>query len=113
MITLSTVRRHLNAELFEDEEREYVMGQLLPAAQEAASSFLNRKLYDTAELLAADVVAGTAGPYPLITPHAVNQAILLLLGHLYRNREEVGTNLSQLPLGAFNLLYPHRVMLGV
>lgn len=113
MITLATVRRHLNAELFEDEEREYVMEQLLPAAQEAAASFLNRSLYDTEEQRTAAIVAGTAGDYPMITPRAVDQAILLLLGHLYRNREAVTTGLSELPIGAFNLLYPHRVRMGV
>lgn len=113
MITLSTVRRHLNAELFEEEEREYVMEQLLPAARETAASFLNRELYDTDEQRAAAIADGTAGDYPLVAPRAVDQAILLLLGHLYRNREAVTTGLSELPLGAFNLLYPHRVRMGV
>uniref|UniRef100_A0AAU7J8V9 Head-tail adaptor Ad1 n=1 Tax=Xanthomonas phage MK21 TaxID=3148942 RepID=A0AAU7J8V9_9CAUD len=109
-ITLAMVQRHINAELVEDDEQAYVMDQLLPAAREAASLFLNRNFYDTPEELAAAISAGTSGDYPLITPRAVDQAILLMLGDFYRDREATGKPVST---SAHNLLYPYRVRVGV
>ncbi|WP_156374647.1 head-tail connector protein [Pseudorhodoferax sp. Leaf274] len=48
-------------------------------------------------------------------PRAVVHAMLLTLGHLYDNREEVvtGTTATQLPEGAKALLWPYRRGLGV
>lgn len=109
-ITLAMVQRHIQADLIEDDERDYVMLQLLPAAKEAAEMFLNRRTYDTPEELAAAVAAGTAGDYPIVTPHAVNQAVLLMLGAFYRDREAQSQPLS---LSAHNLLFPYRAKMGV
>lgn len=42
-------------------------------------------------------------------PAAIKQAILLILGHLYENRQEVSPNqLYNIPLGAEYLMWPHR-----
>uniref|UniRef100_UPI003CDF86BD Adaptor protein n=1 Tax=Xanthomonas phage phiXacJX1 TaxID=3374911 RepID=UPI003CDF86BD len=109
-LTLAMVQRHLQADLIEDDERSYVMEQLLPAARESAEMFLNRNIYSTSEELAAAVAAGTAGQYPLVTPRAVEQAILLMLGDFYRDREATGKPVST---SAHNLLYPYRVKVGV
>lgn len=54
-------------------------------------------------------------PYPL--PKAIKQAMLLLIGHLYENREAV-TSMSvnakeELPMGAAYLLTPHRIKMGL
>lgn len=47
----------------------------------------------------------------------IRAGILLILGHLYRNREDVmteqGAAAVQLPMGAHALLWPYRVGLGV
>jgi len=48
----------------------------------------------------------------------IRAAVLLIAGHLYRNREEVVIGTSavgavQLPVGAYTLLWPYRVGLGV
>lgn len=45
-------------------------------------------------------------------PESVRQAILLIIGHLYNNRENtiIGTNVAELPQGAEPLLWPERVM---
>jgi len=43
-------------------------------------------------------------------PKAIKQALLLLIGHLYENREAVTTaNLNELPMAVNALLYPYRV----
>lgn len=54
------------------------------------------------------------GSGPGDMPEPVRQAILLLIGHFYENRETVtaGTTVSELPLGARALLIPHRVFYG-
>ena len=41
-------------------------------------------------------------------PAAIRQALLLLIGHLYENREATSQNVYQLPLGAEWLLWPYR-----
>jgi uncharacterized phiE125 gp8 family phage protein len=53
-------------------------------------------------------VGGTPAP-------AVKAAMLLLISHLNENREAVVTGVAaaQLPLGVIDLLYPHRINLGV
>ncbi|WP_299312368.1 head-tail connector protein [uncultured Halomonas sp.] len=45
------------------------------------------------------------------TPGDVRAALLLLIGHLYENREAVvvGTSASQVPLGVEILLAPHKI----
>lgn len=59
--------------------------------------------------MAAVVVRYVAG-YSQI-PEPVRSAILLTLGHLYKNRESVmsGPVPNELPLGAEHLLFPYRV----
>ncbi|SDV49816.1 head-tail connector protein [Chitinasiproducens palmae] len=87
----------------------------LGAAVEHAEQFLNRRLYATTDDMAEAVLAGTAGDDPIIVNNAIRAAILLILGKLYANREDVvvGATVSQLPDGAEHLLQPYRVGLGV
>lgn len=57
---------------------------------------------------------GTGSPtdYAANVPEDIKQAILLMVGTWFENREEtiVGTISSQLPLGVEALLWPHRVL---
>lgn len=47
-------------------------------------------------------------------PKVIRAAILLVLGHLYRNREATTEEaLVKLPLGVESLLRPHRILLGM
>jgi uncharacterized phiE125 gp8 family phage protein len=47
-------------------------------------------------------------------PAPVTSAILLIIGHLYENRQEnTVIEMSALPMGVFNLLQPYRINLGV
>ncbi|WP_183027658.1 head-tail connector protein [Variovorax sp. UMC13] len=51
----------------------------------------------------------------MVVDDLIKAAILLILGHLHENREEVvtGTTATTLPIGAKALLSPYRVGLGV
>jgi uncharacterized phiE125 gp8 family phage protein len=52
------------------------------------------------------------GTGPGVLPEAIRQAILLLVGHWFANREAVnaGAAPSELPMGVEALLFPHRVL---
>jgi uncharacterized phiE125 gp8 family phage protein len=74
--------------------------------------------WPSAELYRADpiriqFVAGWTGVAPNTVPVVIKQAILLLVGHLYENREAVaevrGGALTEIPLGVDALLATHRV----
>ena len=56
----------------------------------------------------------TAGQAPEDVPKSIFAAMLLTLGHLYVNREDVGTEQTYtLPMGARTLLQPYRLSMGV
>ncbi|AOV01520.1 head-tail connector protein [Delftia tsuruhatensis] len=84
----------------------------LSAATGMAVSYLDRGVFadqaDLDEALAAD----TAGPLPMVCTDMVRAGILLILGDLYTNREEVvmGSTATQLPTGARACLRPLRRM---
>lgn len=53
-------------------------------------------------------------PNPHPTPKSAKQAMLLILGHLYENREAVTPGERyELPLGAASLLQQHRIAMGL
>ncbi|WP_208023827.1 head-tail connector protein [Duganella aquatilis] len=51
----------------------------------------------------------------MVVTSAIKSAILLILGHLYENREDVviGLTVASLPTGAKALLQPHRIGVGL
>jgi hypothetical protein len=89
----------------------------LQAAETAAANYCNRQFFATAEDMAAAVLAGTAGDDPIVVNDAIVAAILLILGKLYSNREDVvtgtGRTVQKLPDGSQYLLQPYRVAMGV
>lgn len=82
----------------------------LGAAIDTAQDYLGRKLYEDAQAM-ADAEDETG----LVPNFAVKAAILLICGHLYLNREDVATGVTvqALPMGAHDLLRPHRRSIGL
>lgn len=113
LVTIEQARAHCRA----DSDDDSMLELYASAAEEAAQNFLNRRVYKDAETMAQAVLDGSAGDDPMVATSVISAAVLLILGHLYRNREEVlvGTSAAavQLPVGANTLLWPHRVGLGV
>lgn len=109
LIDLATAKLHLRVD---DDAEDALIELYIEAAETAAADFLNRNVYATPDdLAAADEVPEAL---PMVVNAAVRAAILLILGHLYANREDVvSTAVNKLPMGAHSLLYPHRVGLGV
>ena len=84
------------AEAIEDEE-------IRAMATEAAES-----AYRRARTVAQEAYDGT------VTNAAIHAAILLILGHLFENRQDVQSiPAHELPMGSISLLFPYRVGLGV
>lgn len=110
LVTIDQARAHVHAFPHDDSQLELYVG----AAEQAAQDFLNRRVYADADALAEAVLDGSAGCDPMVVNDAIKAAILLLTGHLFRNREAVtGESVNELPLGVHALLWPHRVGLGV
>jgi hypothetical protein len=110
LVTIEQARQHCRADSSDDSLLEIYVD----AAELAAQDFLNRRVYPEEDALAAAVLDGTAGDDPILTNASINAAVLLIAGHLFRNREAVtGETANQLPMGAHSLLWPHRVGLGV
>lgn len=53
-----------------------------------------------------------SGDYRVNVPESIRRAILLLVGHLYENRESVviGDSATEVPYTVKSLLWPHRVL---
>lgn len=111
LITIEQARQHCRADSADDAMLELYGG----AAEEAAQEFMNRKVFPDAGSMAAAVLAGTAGCDPMVVTDAIRAAVLLTLGHLYANRENVvtGTIVSEMKEGTRSLLWPYRIGLGV
>lgn len=109
LVTLEEAKAHLRVtHAFEDAD----ITLKLRAAEEMAVVYLDRAVYPSKELMDAAIAAGTAGPEPMVCTFMVRAGILLILGDLYANREEVvtGTIATQLPTGARSCLRPLRRM---
>lgn len=109
LIDLTTAKLHLRL----DSDDEDALVQLyVSAASAAAINFLNRNVYASLDEL--ESAAEPPDANPMVINDAVRAAVLLILGHLYANREEVVlASATQMPFGAHNLLYPYRIGMGV
>lgn len=107
LITLEQAKKHLKVVSdFEDADIKLK----LSAASQIAVAYLDRSVYADQEELDAAVATGVAGDLPMLCTEMVRAGILLILGDLYTNREDVvtGTISTQLPTGARACLRPLR-----
>jgi len=110
LVTIEQARQHCRVDSDDDQMLTLYGG----AAEDAAQDFLNRRVYEDEAALAAAVLNGTAGCDPIVVNDAIRAAVLLTLGHLYANRENVITGtVSEMKEGTRSLLWPYRVGLGV
>jgi len=110
LLTIEELRLHCRTDSYDD----VILTSYAEAAEQSVEDFLNRRVYATADELAAEVLAGTAGADPMVVNAAIKAAILLRAGQLYKNREAVTEKpMHELPLGFLQLLWPHRVGIGI
>lgn len=105
LLDLATVKLHLHET---DTAQDALIGIYMLAAEEFAMQFLGRTVYANSTAQGTD----TAG---IVINPAIQAALLLIVGHLYANREDVvvGVSATQLPNGAQYLLQPYRIGMGV
>ena len=84
-IQLDLAKKHLNIEEDFTEDDEYILS-LIEVAESAVRVHINEDFASIAEK------NGGCLPPPIL------QAILLMIGNLYTNREPLGTNQQELPL---------------
>jgi len=111
VISLTIARHHLRDP---DDDDEY-LELLIEAAEGQAMDYLGRRFYADQEALDVAVAVGDAGERPMVSNKQISAACLLILGHLYANREDVviGTIATELPKGSVALLTPHRIGWGI
>lgn len=126
-LTPDEVLTHLNVDDVGDvNEGTYIQMQLVPAAYSACEAFCNRNVFPLASVW--DIYEERAqnpddyhpservGPArePMVANRVFVQAVLLTVGHFYRNRESTtAERMMELPLGARSVLWPLRKNLGV
>ena len=105
LLDLATVKLHLRVD---DSAEDALIGVYALAAEEFAMQFLGRTIYATELAKGLD----TAG---IVINPAIQAALLLIVGHLYANREDVlaGVSVAQLPNGSQYLMQPYRSGMGV
>ena len=106
IIALDMAKAHLRVTWGSEDQ---LIELYLLAAEGAAADFLNRQVYATQQEMADAVEAETAGDNPMVANMQIQAAILLILGTTYSNRDTD----ALMPKGAFDLLWPYRVGLGV
>lgn len=84
-IQLDLAKKHLNIEEDFTEDDEYILS-LIEVAESAVRVHVNEDFASIAEK------NGGCLPPPIL------QAVLLMIGNLYTNREPLGTNQQELPL---------------
>ena len=111
VIAIETALLHLRADADESEAIQLY----LDAAEDSASTYLQRKFYADQAALDAAVADLTAGESPIVINPSIIAACLLILGHLFEHREDViiGATTAKLPRGSEHLLFPYRIGLGV
>lgn len=111
IITVSMAREHLRG----PDDDDHHIQMLIGAAEESVMQYLNRRVYGSDDDLVAAVADGSAGEHPMVANDLIRAACLLIVGHLYANRENVvvGASVAQLPMGALELVTPYRIGWGV
>lgn len=111
VISMALARAHLRDP---DDDDDYLQ-LLIDSAEQSAMDYLNRQVYADAQSLAEAIAAEVAGEKPMLSNASFKSACLLILGHLYANREDVvtGTIATDLPRGSQALLTPYRVGWGI
>ncbi|UVL02068.1 head-tail connector protein [Pseudomonas sp. B21-047] len=109
--SIAIARHHLRDP---DDDDEY-LELLIEAAEGQAMDYLNRRFYADQQTMDEAVAVGDAGDTPMVCNKQIKAACLLILGHLYANREDVviGTIATELPKGSVALLTPHRIGWGI
>lgn len=98
-VTTAEAKLHLRVDHTEDDA---LITNLIAVAYQTIEGRIFRKMYADSASIPTDDLTGIA------TNEAINAAALLIVGHLYANREDVAAgNMAALPMGSDYLLTPY------
>ena len=100
MLTLETIKQHCRVD---DSTDDTLLDQYRQAAIEVLQQQTSRRWYESADEIPED------DPCGLTYNSAVNNAMLLLIGHWYAHREQMGDAARELPGGFWALVQPYRI----
>ncbi|MCK2183509.1 head-tail connector protein [Halomonas getboli] len=105
LIPLATIKTHLRLDPDPDSELDAELERLLDVAVEYASQYLGRPIpWDDPDTSSSEA----------ILPASVQQALLILVGEYFENREQhIVGSIIQENQTVVNLLHFHRVGLGI
>ena len=111
-ITLEVAKMHLGVD---GTDGDSLITLRASAAEGSAVAYLNRQVYVDQDALDAARTALTASDTAIVITDDMRAAMLLILGHLHSNREDVvvGVSTTALPMGSRYLLDPHRISPGI
>lgn len=113
LLSLDQALAHLRADADQVDAQDLQLK--ITAAELLACEYMGRSVYADQNALDAAVLAETEGESPMVCNDLVRAAMLLILGHLWANREDnvTGTIVTELKIGATQLLAPYRKGMGV
>lgn len=102
MAKIDFVAAKLHLRVTEPDE-DTLIAALIAAAYANVEGRIFRKVYDTDETIPAEDTTG------IHVNEAINAAVLLIVGHLYANREDVitGATSTAIPMGSEFLITPY------
>lgn len=114
LISPELARQHLRLDDDPEGAESLTLPLYVAAAEQAARDYIDRQVFADESALAAALMDGSAGTGAIVANHAIRAAMLLILGHLYANREDVvaGVSVAELPMGSRALLAPYRQGMG-
>ncbi|MDH0745288.1 phage gp6-like head-tail connector protein [Pseudomonas sp. GD03842] len=93
-----------------------VYDQAIAAADEVSTGCDRQSAIKDAEFIyGVALVDADSRVYGVVLNPAIQAACLLILGHLFANREDVivGSAVAEMPMGSRPLLMPYRIKMGV
>jgi uncharacterized phage protein (predicted DNA packaging) len=99
-INLAAAKLHLRVT---EPDEDTLITALIAAAYLSVEGRIFRKVYDTGETIPEEDTTG------IRVNEAINAAVLLIVGHLYANREDVitGATSPAMPMGSEFLITPY------
>lgn len=99
-IDLAAAKLHLRVD---GSDEDTLITAWIAAAYSNVEGRIFRKVYDAGETIPEEDTTG------IHVNEAINAAVLLIVGHLYANREDVvtGATATQLPMGSEFLITPY------
>lgn len=105
-LDLSVVKQHLRVDHQEEDE---LIEEMMQSAESRCEAYLNRDIFVSEEALNDAVSSGKILRYPMVITPYHKQAMMLLVGDFYYQRESAKEATQHLPNAVLSLLWADRI----